>query len=385
MRSVSGGLARSSCTRSRLGPCLECAGGGSQFFEGGQRASCLHISPRGSGSSYIAAYSASSSLLPEASERSRESDAERARCVIGRVGEQPDRLRFDADQFRGCVALRLVVDQERGCVPSELVPVGGWSAIVGGWSAIVRCRCPRRWLRRARRSRFVRSPPPVPPIAGAQGWRARSRSGGPSRARSASRSGIPFLRSCHPSLRGGLRGSGRSGRCAKRTSGAFRMRSISASSCSRMPASWFVMGGSRPAWGGFGMVASRRVSVFRRAVGGGDDPGRRRRRRPVQRSCSSEVVRVLRMCSHVVRISTIPIVSAPDECPAGCPLRMRLVVRVPRAFRCCSSCVVEVWSLDAVRAVCGAGGIVGGRRSSSSPSRPAWSRSWSLGGLGPVL
>ena len=56
--------------------------------------------------------------------------SERARGVIGGVGEQPDRLRFEVDQFSGCVALRLFVDKERGCVPSKLVPVGGWSAVV---------------------------------------------------------------------------------------------------------------------------------------------------------------------------------------------------------------------------------------------------------------
>ncbi len=123
-------------------------------------------------------------------------------------------------------------------------------------------------------------------------------------------------------------------------------------------AQWFVMGGSRPARGAFGRVVSRWVGVFR--------------------SCSIAVVRVLRIRGHAVGISTIPTVFVADECPAGYPLRRRVVVRVPRAFQ-----VVLLVSLKSGRwmlfgAVCRAGRFVGARRSTSSSLRRAWSRSWSL-------
>ena len=186
--------------------------------------------------------------------RSRESDAERARGVISGLGEQPDGLRFEADQFSASVALRLVVDQERGCVPSELVPVG----------SVVCCRCPRRWLRRARRSRFVRSPPPVPPLlvrrVGEHGFdllvacvHAQHRDRAyrffrPVRCVSSRR--VARIRPLRPMCQGYSRSM-------------VWMRSIAASIRSRGTAWSFVMGGSRPARGGLSGVVPDRVIAFR--------------------------------------------------------------------------------------------------------------------------
>ncbi len=158
----------------------------------------------------------------------------------------------------------------------------------------------------------------------------------------------------------------------------FRMRSIAASSCSRMPASWFVMGGSRPAWGSFGMVVSRRVGVFRRARrrwGRSRPPtaptprpaivlDRGRSGAPHLRSCGVDLHDSDRLCAG--RVSCW--MSAPEAARRACSARLPVVLL--KSLKC------GRWMAFGPSA--GAGRIVDDGRSSSSSSPPAWFRSWSL-------
>ena len=138
------------------------------------------------------------------------------------------------------------------------------------------------------------------------------------------------------------------------TNGRIWVFTEAVSSSSWVTASSFVMGGSRPARGGLSAVVSRRGGVFR--------------------SCSIPVVRLPRTRAVVgCRFSRFPSSAAWTNVRldvrsgggSSCASRAALVVLVP---------VVEVWPLDAVCAVCGAGRIVdeGLRRRS-----PASSRFWS--------
>ena len=120
---------------------------------------------------------------------------------------------------------------------------------------------------------------PVPPIAGAQGWRGPSRSAGHSDACSASRSGIPFPRPARASLRGGSRVPGLDGRCAK---GTFAARS--------------------------GCVRSRR-----RSVRGG----------PLRRSSDVDFVLLAEVCRGWFRVAT--------PCSRSCSISVVWLFRHPRS------------------------------------------------------